>query len=833
MDSAAISELKVKLAEEQKKESPDKEVITSIITQLTELGVTLLSFKVSARAGKLLGRENFSNPEGAITELVKNAYDADAEQCLVIFDIPVSEIQDEQGNKVFVPNRENAVLYIIDNGDGMERETIQNYWMQIGTGNKELFFLSDKERVKTGAKGIGRFALDRLSAKTEMWTLSKKSTIEKGLYWNMDWTQFDNMDKAISEIEAELVESTFNLKNRIKELIGNNFDYEEIDKLEFEHGTILKLSNLKDDWYPDEIGGVYKSLEALIPPKELNIHFQVYFKHSQAITKYGYVNTAFFNDFDYKVTAEFKSRTLTVDFTVERNELELSLINKKYKELFNNLSFPFDLKTIEEKKFGYSKSIEKLLNWELNESERDLFNRVGDFKFAFHYLKFLNSKKEGYPYKNIVAKERKSILERFGGVKIYRDSFRVRPYGDPENDWLGLGFRAAKSPAGAGQRIGDWRVNNESLAGIITISRKENAQLVDKSDRGALVENDEFETFKKIIIGIVHEFEVDRSRILNPIYLYNKKEREKKKELEIQKRAQALAAKIIAENKINDSNSEEDRQESYEELFKDSIRTLFDDNKEVENQEIVQVRSLASLGLIVSSFSHELKEVSNNISEINTLEKSITSLVPTDSKKSTEYLDILDIFELLNDDKDKIKHWVDYTLTAIRKDKRTRNKLDFANFFQQLQDVWKRIFKRKDVSLEIINNLGDEQYEFRAFEMDMTTIFSNLINNSIDSFEQRNVIDERKIVIDFKTVNKEIVITYSDNGKGLDKAFENKEDIFLAFTTSKRDRKGNEIGTGLGMYLVKSVIDDNNGNIEILEPQEGFSAKITFPITIK
>ena len=56
-----------------------------------------LPFKVSARAGKLLGRENFSNPEGAITELVKNSYDADAENCVVIFDIPLLTKKDENG----------------------------------------------------------------------------------------------------------------------------------------------------------------------------------------------------------------------------------------------------------------------------------------------------------------------------------------------------------------------------------------------------------------------------------------------------------------------------------------------------------------------------------------------------------------------------------------------------------------------------------------------------------------------------------------------------------------------------------------------------------------
>ena len=75
-----------------------------------------------------------------------------------------------------------------------------------------------------------------------------------------------------------------------------------------------------------------------------------------------------------------------------------------------------------------------------------------------------------------------------------------------------------------------------------------------------------------------------------------------------------------------------------------------------------------------------------------------------------------------------------------------------------------------------------------------------------------------------------IVINYSDNGKGLESVFEDKDDIFLPFTTTKKDKYGKEIGTGLGMYLVKQVIDDSNGKIEILTPKVGFELKITFPI---
>ena len=249
---------------------------------------------------------------------------------------------------------------------------------------------------------------------------------------------------------------------------------------------------------------------------------------------------------------------------------------------------------------------------------------------------------------------------------------------------------------------------------------------------------------------------------------------------------------------------------------------------------------MASLGLIVSSFSHELKEVSNNASEIVELEKNVLKLIPEENKilpkgknDSSEYGDIIDIFELLKEDKEKIKHWVDYTLTAIRKDKRTRSKLDLSSFFVQMQESWKRIFKRKDVKLILNDKIQGAQYDFRAFEMDMTTIFSNLITNSIDAFEQRASIDDRIITIDLDILDNKVEIIFSDNGKGLDEEFENKEDIFLPFTTSKRDKKGNEIGTGLGMYLVKSVIDDNNGNIEVLEPQSGFAVKITFSLINK
>ncbi len=807
--------------------------------------MAIITFKVSARAGKLFGRENFSNPEGAIIELVKNSYDADAKNCLVFFDVPTQKIKDSEGKEFEVPIKEKSILYIIDNGEGMTDKVIKTHWMQIGTGNKEKDYISDDKRTKTGAKGIGRFALDRLGFETEMWTLSKTAKNKIGSFWKMDWNQFDESEKAISQIEAELEPIKIDLKDQIESLTnGNKLVSEYIKNIKFDRGTILKISNLKDEWFNDETSSVFKSLEALIPPKELNIPFEVYFKHFQQSKEFGKVETAFFNDFDYKLKASYNADKLSIDFDITRNEIDIKSLKKNYPNVYKGKENPYDLKTIEAKSFNYSKDIGKVLKWKLSGANKKLLKDVGSFDLTFYYLKFSNSFKEGYPFKTVVASERKSTLDRFGGVKIYRDSFRVRPYGDPNNDWLKLGARVAQSPAGAGQRIGDWRVRPEQTAGIITISRNSNPLLIDKSDRGALQENDAFDTFQKIIVAVIHEFEFDRTKILNPLFLVNEKRKKAEKEKEIQKRAEALADKIVEERKkveesiygtssvdLFQKNKEEEERKSYEKAFKDTFKAIDEENEQQQNEEIVQVRSLASLGLIVSSFAHELKEIKDNAIEAKELEKIFKSIVPKEKKSSEEYQDGIDIIELLDENSDKIIHWVDYALTAIKKDKRTREKFVFSPFFKTLKKSWTRIFKKKDIQLIIVDKIEKKPYNFRAFEMDMSTIFTNLINNSIDSFNSLTEIQERKINIDLKISGDNIEILYSDNGVGLDNVFdEDKDEIFLPFKTSKKDRKGKDIGTGLGMYLVKSVIDDNNGAIDILDPDIGFSLLISFPI---
>ena len=406
-----------------------------------------------------------------------------------------------------------------------------------------------------------------------------------------------------------------------------------------------------------------------------------------------------------------------------------------------------------------------------------------------------------------------------------------------------LGERASVSPAGAGQRIGDWRVRPNQIAGLITISRIENPNLLDKSDRGGLQENEAFDTLQKLLKALIYEFELDRTKILNPFYLDAKAKEEKKREAEIRKEAEKLADKIVlerqkVEHKIYGSKQDlfkgikdEEEKEAYKNVIKKSLEKF--EKRDDEYAEIAQIRTLASLGLIVSSFAHELKEVRNNFDDIHELEKIFNKIVSDDKKKNVDFKDGLNIIELLKSANQKISHWVDYSLTAIKKDKRKRTTIKFDRYFSGLSKNWKKVLENSNVELDLKNNIKNP-YVFRGFEMDLNTVFNNLISNSIEAFHNLRVIRDRKIVIAFSLVKNNIQIIYSDNGTGIPSVFKKERDeIFLPFTTSKKDKEGNEIGTGLGMYLVKNVMNDNNGSVEIMDAPVGLKLKIDFPIRKK
>ena len=179
-----------------------------------------ISFNVSAKTARLIGRENVSNLEGALIELIKNTYDADAKKCVVYYE-----------------NSTNR-LFIVDNGTGMNKDVLINNWMTIGNSTKKESVFTKLGRVNTGEKGIGRFALDRISEKCKMLTVSKNERFE----WLVNWENFESSEM-ITDTYAELNDSSksisdflCDIKNKsLKNMIKNYFS---------KTGTCFVLENL-------------------------------------------------------------------------------------------------------------------------------------------------------------------------------------------------------------------------------------------------------------------------------------------------------------------------------------------------------------------------------------------------------------------------------------------------------------------------------------------------------------------------------------------------------------------------------------------------------------
>ena len=251
-----------------------------------------IPFKVSARTARLIGRENIASAKGAIIELVKNGYDADSPLSLIYF------------------NLEKDCLYIIDAGEGMTQTIIEDYWMTIGTDNKANDYFTKTGRVKAGAKGIGRFALDKLGDRCEMTTKfdTKKYKTNDGnvaYIWKVNWKEFDDTDsKVIEDITADLeFKKAFNLKEYILDEIDDKRVQEVIKRYSFDNGTILKITELRDNWEDFYVSQVFDDLEVLVPPKEES-GFELFLFSKEEKSKYGEILGSVCDDYDYKLVAK-------------------------------------------------------------------------------------------------------------------------------------------------------------------------------------------------------------------------------------------------------------------------------------------------------------------------------------------------------------------------------------------------------------------------------------------------------------------------------------------------------------------------------------------------
>ena len=464
-----------------------------------------------------------------------------------------------------------------------------------------------------------------------------------------------------------------------------------------------------------------------------------------------------------------------------------------------------------------------------------MLSRIGSFDFTFYYLKRSATRNDEarFFYRQCPYNLRKTWLDKYGGIKLFRDSFRVRPYGEKSDsafDWLGLGIRKNNSPAGIAKKDGGYRVEAENVAGSILISRLSNIELEDKSSREGLQENKTFSIFKQLIIGIIKIFEEDRALIARELVADDEERNGATRERE---RAEEIALKIIEQSRKNaerlkGQSTDKNSQEYQLQLLANINEQKTEEIKQLREEQRI-LRALASSGLMLASFAHDLSKLNDSLEYRY---DKIKSLLYTKVSES-DFPDIRrkNPFQLLDQAKQndiKMQSWLNFSTDIIKKDKRRRKMVMFVPYFEKLEETWSGVFLERDIRF-IHTNI--ENTSIRAFEIDFDSIFYNLLSNSIEAFIRSTDDSQREIEVVLRTTNNNIICTYKDNGPGLSSDIVNPYDIFQPlFTTKRSTSTGEEIGTGLGMYLVKLISEDNDARITLLTPQKGFGIQFVFPI---
>jgi signal transduction histidine kinase len=154
----------------------------------------LTGFRVDLRLLLELGERLISRDEIAVVELVKNAYDADANSVKV-------EI-------------ESANIEISDDGEGMDKSDIVEGWLTIGSSFKKQHVTTKKGRRVLGEKGLGRLAILRLGRKITIFTQKKGQPCFKII---IDWTDLRNKlvhsknYTALADFDLQIIQITDNV----------------------------------------------------------------------------------------------------------------------------------------------------------------------------------------------------------------------------------------------------------------------------------------------------------------------------------------------------------------------------------------------------------------------------------------------------------------------------------------------------------------------------------------------------------------------------------------------------------------------------------------------
>lgn len=720
-----------------------------------------VGFTVDAGLIQRLGYELVGRAETAVSELIKNAYDADA----TVVDVNFID-----------SNQKGGILIISDNGVGMSEYQLVNGFMRISSADKIHNPISERfKRTKAGRKGIGRFATQRLGEQLTIVTQTKDS--EKALRIVIKWNEY-SIDRELSSI---------------------TFPIEEIDK-EKKEGTTLIIESLRDGWTFASIKRVYRYVIDLFQPDYLSERSK---KHNSAIQSEESFKANFFQNINGTTYPVFNEQVSIFDKSLAVFE---GYIDNAHNGAIIVRSDSLELSDIIEIEYS---------------GDEKSYTELKDVYFKIHY--FIYNRPEYYGGK-ITNQDLNSIQQAAAtasGVRLYRNGFRVLPYGEATDDWTKVDRRWSSESG-----VVNVPLNNRNLFGFVEITDPNGNTFEETASREGLIEN---EAFRQLSDFVHKSLIAARQRISEGITSFKVKERvideddftQKtiEKELSTQEKLQALAnifdntpdEESGGSQSTSDKESQE-KKEKWEYHREEAKRIVEEIRKELEEASMLRV--LAGLGLTIGEFTHEIKQFQPSVyGHINKLQK---------LELSEEGRIQLNGIEKNFDDLFAYTGY--FSATVSQNIDRQTEPIDVLAMLDYFQDIISNDLERNDINFET----DPWDYNVKTVPMhksEWSSILFNLYTNAKKAIKREK--SEGKILIEVGIDSNNIFLNFHDNGDGIPEV--NKHRIFNAFFTTSTPasfdapRDEQMIGTGLGLKIVKDIITSYRGNISLIAPKDGYA----------
>ncbi len=426
-----------------------------------------------------------------------------------------------------------ALIRIRDNGSGMALDTLLYSWMEPATPRKQAHagrkLRTPRGRIQLGEKGVGRFAADKLGADLEL--ITRLADHPDEIMLRVGWQRFDH-DRYLDEVENTWITR------------------DPVDFAGAASGTLLLIRGLRTTWNEDMVRRLQNGLLRLVSPSTTGADFAIEIACPEFPWVSGLVVNQIIDQAPYRLAGTVDAGgILTFGDTGQQLDLRPHAPDRFLTPtgtLRDPVCGPFAL---------------SLNVWDLEP---------------------YNSKGVG------IDKALRQTIKASAGISIYRDHFRIWPYGEKDDDWLELNQRRVNNPT--------LRISNNQVIGFVEITHSGNPDLRDRTSREGLLDTPALFDLKALTLGALAELEAVRFSQRRPSIRRNDG-------------TDAEADELLRQLQSLRATGTDGRTPGMREQLKE-IERLYRQRLEQERVRYQQVARLAGVGmaaeLLTDAFSHEI-----------------------------------------------------------------------------------------------------------------------------------------------------------------------------------------------------------------------------------